>query len=179
MDPMLDDKTNRRTFAITAFASLALAGASTSASETPYGSGENPGTPARSPVIGGRMGGGSESAQVRRPPNRRSRVRVSVQSIAGGLNAGVANRVLQQHVRDVTRCYEEGVAGDISLHGHVDMRLVIGGTGSVTGTEVADSSLAAPQVTQCMSTSMQGWTFPSPGTGALVTLVAHYELAFR
>ncbi len=103
-------------------------------------------------------------------------VRASLPSVSGLLSTEAIRRVVLRNLGPVNHCYEQGRATSPNLAGRVVVRFVIGGTGMVIGSNVADSSLPMPSVGECIANAVRRWQFPEPDGGGVVTVSYPFSL---
>jgi TonB family protein len=63
-----------------------------------------------------------------------------------------------------------------ALEGRVIVRFVIGGEGTVMGSNIAESNIVVPSVGQCISNAVRRWQFPIPEGGGIVTVNYPFNL---
>jgi TonB family protein len=83
------------------------------------------------------------------------------------LDRNAIQRVVGQHRGQIRRCYEAELAHDASLEGRVDLRFVIGLTGSVQSVTITNSTLGNDRVEGCVLDAVRGWAFPPPDDGIM------------
>lgn len=91
-------------------------------------------------------------------------------SVSGLLSPEAIRRVVRRNLRQVNRCYEEGLAREPGLAGRLLIRFVIGQSGSVLSVSVAESQIALPSVGECVASAVRAWRFPAPEGGGVVTV---------
>ena len=116
---------------------------------------------------GGGLGGRGNAGPI---------VRAAPPSVAGLLAPEAIRRVVLRNLGQVTHCYEQGLATNPNLEGRVVVRFVIGGTGNVMASNVADSSLPLPSVGECVANAVRRWQFPSPEGGGVATVNYPFNL---
>jgi outer membrane biosynthesis protein TonB len=72
-------------------------------------------------------------------------------------------------------CYEQGLARNPALGGHVTVRFVIGRDGAVSSVADGGSTLPDPAVVSCVVRAFYGLSFPQP-EGGIVTVT--YPIVF-
>jgi hypothetical protein len=75
------------------------------------------------------------------------------------------NRVVKQHLKELTDCYERGLIKNPELKGKIVLSWSIFADGSVHEVEVESNTLEDPAVTRCLSNRPPTWTFPKPAGG--------------
>jgi TonB family protein len=103
-------------------------------------------------------------------------VRAAPPSVSGLLSPEAIRRVVLRNLGQVNHCYEQGLATNPNIAGRVVIRFVIGGTGTVMGSNVADSSLPIPSVGECVANAVRRWQFPAPEGGGVVTVNYPFNL---
>jgi hypothetical protein len=83
------------------------------------------------------------------------------------LEAALAQRAKQTRV-----CYNQALASDSTLQGHVQISVRVGSNGSVCAANVAGNDMGTPVVAQCVAQKFrQTAGFPSPKGGCVDTVV--------
>lgn len=90
--------------------------------------------------------------------------------VDGDLDEAIISRVLRQHRRQVQHCYEVELQRQTDREGEVTLRFVIGSTGAVASSEVAESSLESETMESCLQSRTRRWSFPAPGDGEEVSV---------
>jgi TonB family protein len=103
-------------------------------------------------------------------------VRAAPPTVSGLLSPEAIRRVVLRNLGQVNHCYEQGLATSPNIAGRVVVRFVIGGTGTVIGSNVADSSLPVPSVGECIANAVRRWQFPAPEGGGVVTVNYPFNL---
>ena len=70
---------------------------------------------------------------------------------------------LREHAADVHGCYARALAPDMTAHGKVTARLVLGDGGHVTKAEIVDDDLNSPAATSCLKERLLAWNLPGLG----------------
>ncbi|MEL6340836.1 MAG: AgmX/PglI C-terminal domain-containing protein [Myxococcota bacterium] len=112
----------------------------------------------------GRGSGGGGDLELSGQGRKSIRVTPGRTTTKGCLSAAVVGRVISRSNSRIKFCYEKGLQADPDLAGKVTMRFTVGPIGSVLQASVAQSTLAAPSVEQCISRVVQQMRFP-PCTG--------------
>jgi len=71
-------------------------------------------------------------------------------------------RVVKDNVKDVQRCYEQGLMTRLDLRGRLVVKFVVGRTGTVAGVTITETELNEHSVEQCIISAALKWTFPKP-----------------
>ena len=103
-------------------------------------------------------------------------VRAAPPTVSGLLSPEAIRRVVLRNLGQVAHCHEQGLAQNPNLEGRVVVRFIIGGEGTVLGSNVAESSVAVPSVAQCIANAVRRWQFPSPEGGGIVTVNYPFNL---
>ena len=69
------------------------------------------------------------------------------------------------------RCYNQALARDPSLKGHVSIAVRIGPSGNVCSASVASNDMSSPAVAQCAANIFRQATYPSPKGGCVEATV--------
>jgi hypothetical protein len=93
----------------------------------------------------------------------------------GRLPPEVIQRVVRANFGRYRYCYEQGLADNPSLQGHVRVRFIIGADGAVTGTSDHGSDLPDPGAMSCIVNGFRELRLPEP-EGGIVTVV--YPIMF-
>ncbi|MFO0610997.1 MAG: AgmX/PglI C-terminal domain-containing protein [Polyangiaceae bacterium] len=70
-----------------------------------------------------------------------------------------------RYVARLRRCYSASLARDPNLTGSLNLRLRIGGDGTVTNADASSSTFSDAQLTACIVSSLASMTFPPPESG--------------
>lgn len=89
-------------------------------------------------------------------------------AITGSLDREIIQRVVRQHRREMTHCYEQELRRNPSLEGRVVMTWVIAANGSVVTSSVSETTLNNRNVENCMAQRIRRWVFPEPDGGGIV-----------
>jgi hypothetical protein len=74
---------------------------------------------------------------------------------------------LQMSGRRAQRCYNQALAGDPSLKGHVSLSVRIGPGGNVCSAGVASNDMSSPAVANCAANMFRASSFPAPHGGCV------------
>ncbi len=85
--------------------------------------------------------------------------------------------VVERNMGQVNHCIEQGRATSPELQGRVMIRFVIGGTGTVIGSSVLESSIPVPSVGECIANAVRRWPFPVPAGGGVITVNYPFQIA--
>jgi hypothetical protein len=86
----------------------------------------------------------------------------------------IIQRLVREHFPVYRACYEAGLRRDLTLHGLVSIRFVIGIDGKVVHVSAAGSDLPDTRVRQCVRHAFEALAFPPPSCG---TVTVTYPLA--
>jgi len=89
-------------------------------------------------------------------------------TVVGGLAREVIARVIQEHQSEIKYCYEVQLNRNPSLAGKVTVLFTIDGTGSVTDSQVSETTLHNEEAERCMLAKIRRWKFPEPAGGGIV-----------
>jgi hypothetical protein len=81
--------------------------------------------------------------------------------ISGCLAKEIVRGVIDSHRDDIKGCFSAGLARNPQLAGKVNVRFTIVHSGSVTKSEVTQTTLNDAQVEKCMTDKILTWKFPS------------------
>jgi hypothetical protein len=96
-------------------------------------------------------------------------------TVTGSLDKKIVDRVIKQHRREATYCYETGLHKDKDLKGKIVVKLIISATGSVVSSSIAESTLNNTTVEKCMAGKVRRWVFPEPKGGGIVIVNAPFD----
>lgn len=103
-------------------------------------------------------------------------VRAAPPDISGLLSPEAIRRVVLRNLGQVNHCHEQGLATNPNAQGRVTVRFVIGGTGSVMASGVANSTYPIQTVADCIANAVRRWQFPAPEGGGVVTVNYPFNL---
>lgn len=95
----------------------------------------------------------------------------------GSLDKEQIQAVIQEHRKDIAQCYESALANSPTLAGKITVKFTISLEGKVQAVSVAESTMKAPAVEQCVTEQVATWTFPKPKGNGIV--VVAYPFAFK
>lgn len=137
----------------------------------------NIGTMGHGSGTGSGQGYGSGAGRgLRGRENRGPMVRAAPPSVSGLLSPEAIRRVVLRNLGQVSHCHEQGLAQNPNLEGRVVIRFIIGGNGTVMGSQVQESTVGIPSVAQCIANAVRRWQFPSPEGGGIVTVNYPFNL---
>lgn len=105
------------------------------------------------------------------------RVRPGAPTVSGLLAKEAIRRVVARNLAQLRFCYASALRAHPQLAGHVTMRFIIGGTGTVMGATVHEASFDDRELGLCMARRIRTWQFPSPEGGGVVLVTYPFELA--
>ncbi len=111
-----------------------------------------------------------------RPTTGTPRVRSVSTLVNGPLAPLVVRRVVGASLVQVGECYQVGLSRSPSLTGDVQIRFVIGPSGTVDATTVMSTTLADPDTAQCVALTARGFAFPAPAGGRSVVVTNRYQM---
>ncbi len=83
----------------------------------------------------------------------------------GRLAPEVVRKVVNQHAREIERCYNASLARERGLEGRVELEWVVGRVGTVAHTRIIYDEVGSDALERCLRTSIQRWVFPPPRGG--------------
>ncbi|MBX9768542.1 MAG: AgmX/PglI C-terminal domain-containing protein, partial [Bdellovibrionales bacterium] len=85
--------------------------------------------------------------------------------IEGGLDRDLIAAVIAKNIGQIRFCYEQGLQGNPGLAGRVSVDFTIAGSGAVSAAKVANTTLNASVVEDCILMRLKTWKFPLPQGG--------------
>ena len=76
-------------------------------------------------------------------------------------------QALQVRANQARRCYNQGLAQDSSLRGHVSVAVRVGPGGNVCSAAVASNDMGSPAVANCAANMFRSGSFPAPKGGCV------------
>lgn len=95
--------------------------------------------------------------------------------VEGGMSREMVKRVIDQHMSEITYCYESALVGNPSISGRAIFEWKIKMDGSVGAIRIVASTINSHQVHDCIKNAIRTWHFPQP-VGAEV--VVSYPFVF-
>lgn len=80
----------------------------------------------------------------------------------GGMSRSAVKKVIDQHIDDITYCYEVALISDPSIVGKAVYEWRILMNGSVGDVHILDASIQNQEILGCIKKSIKTWTFPQP-----------------
>jgi TonB family protein len=90
--------------------------------------------------------------------------------VMGARDPGRIYRAVDDHLTDLTSCYQQGVSVKSDLTGRVSVEFIIGPNGRVVRASVKESTLHSPPVETCIVQAVQTWEFPAPDGGGIIVV---------
>ena len=109
----------------------------------------------------------------------RSRVRSARAKISGAISRDIIRRVVRSHHSEVRRCYNRGLVADPGLAGRVVIEFVIDAKGEVSMAVATKTTLADPEVGECIARAAEGWRFPKARDGGIARVTYPFVLWSR
>lgn len=109
-------------------------------------------------------------------PNSPARVRQAKAEVKGALDPDIVRRIVRAHINEVRHCYDQGLARNPKLAGRIAISFTINADGSVTASDVAETSLADASVGECIRKAAKRWEFPKPEGGGTVQVSYPFNL---
>jgi len=94
-----------------------------------------------------------------------------------GYDRELVRRVVQQHHSQLRYCFENELIRNPKLGGRIQVKWIITGDGSVSGAQLAGSTMGNAKVESCIVSRVRGWQFPPPKGGGIATIT--YPFVFR
>lgn len=88
--------------------------------------------------------------------------------VSGSLDKRIIQKVVRDHRRELSACYEKELAKVKGLRGEIKVRWIIDTRGTVTHAVKVSSSMNNKAVEDCVVNSIKYWRFPAPKGGAPV-----------
>ena len=86
-------------------------------------------------------------------------------------------RVVRRNVSQVRHCYTQQLQSRPDLEGRVTVAFIIGPTGAVQGSSIAQSSVQNPPMEQCIANTVRRWSFPASADGSVSSV--RYPFTFQ
>ncbi len=127
---------------------------------------------------GGGGGGGalSGSAGRRQVGALVQKVPRMMHSTGGSLDRSEIQRVINENIGQIQRCYERELVRQPGLSGKIQVEWVIGSSGAVRTARQQFSNLSSTNVSNCIMNAIRTWRFPTPKGG---DVVVSYPFIFR
>lgn len=82
--------------------------------------------------------------------------------IRGGMSREAVKRVIEQHLDEVTYCYETALISNPSIKGKITMEWKILMSGAVGEVRIKSSTIKSPEIYGCIKAAIRTWQFPRP-----------------
>jgi hypothetical protein len=97
--------------------------------------------------------------------------------IEGGMSREMVKRVIDQHLDEITYCYETALLTNPSILGRIVFEWKILKDGSVGEIRIVASSVNSNQIHGCIKSAIKSWQFPKPvGTEVIVSYPFVFDL---
>jgi TonB family protein len=106
-----------------------------------------------------------------------SQVKQGKATVTGPLDKDIIRRLVRAHINEVRSCYNAGLSENRKLAGRVVINFVIGRTGKVASSVVAESTLSDTTVGNCIAKAVKRWTFPKPRGDDSVIVTYPFDLS--
>jgi hypothetical protein len=80
----------------------------------------------------------------------------------GGMSREEVKKIIDQHLDEITRCYETALVANPSLMGRVVFEWKILMSGKVGEVKIKSSTLNSTDIHSCIQSSIKSWEFPQP-----------------
>ncbi len=104
--------------------------------------------------------GGTGTQQVKAKVSAQLNKTVKVQG--GGMSREEVKKIIDQHLDEITRCYETALVASPSLMGRVVFEWKILMSGKVGEVKIKSSTLNSTDIHSCIQASIKSWEFPQP-----------------
>jgi outer membrane biosynthesis protein TonB len=82
--------------------------------------------------------------------------------IRGGMSREAVKRVIEQHLDEITFCYETALISNPSIKGKITMEWKILMSGAVGEIRIKSSTVKSPEIYGCIKSAIKTWQFPKP-----------------
>jgi hypothetical protein len=89
-------------------------------------------------------------------------LKAPVQLLGGGMSREEVRKVIDQHMDEVSYCYETALMEDPSIMGKMAFEWRILLDGRVGEVRIKSSSIRSDQLHSCIRGSIKSWKFPKP-----------------
>ena len=97
--------------------------------------------------------------------------------IEGGMSREMVKRVIDQHLSEITYCYESALISNPSIMGRISFEWKILMSGKVGEIRILASSVNSHEVHSCIKSAIKSWQFPKPaGTEVIVSYPFVFDL---
>lgn len=112
-----------------------------------------------------------------RPSGDGPSIRTGTATVGGALSQETIRRYIRRNLAQIRYCYEHELARRPDLAGRVQIQFIINGSGSVTSSRVAGSTMGSPEVEGCVARAVERIAFPAPENGGVV--IVTYPFMFQ
>ena len=88
--------------------------------------------------------------------------------VQGGMSREMVKRVIDQHMSEITYCYESALVGNPTISGRVIFEWKIKMSGRVGEIRIVASSINSHDIHDCIKSAIRSWQFPKPVGGEVV-----------
>ncbi|MBN1832619.1 MAG: AgmX/PglI C-terminal domain-containing protein [Deltaproteobacteria bacterium] len=97
--------------------------------------------------------------------------------IEGGMSREMVKRVIDQHLSEITYCYESALISNPTIMGRIAFEWKIMMSGKVGEVRILASSVNSHEVHECIKSAIKSWQFPKPvGTEVIVSYPFVFDL---
>ena len=82
--------------------------------------------------------------------------------IRGGMSREAVKRVIEQHLDEVTYCYETALISNPSIKGKITFEWKIRMSGAVGEVRIKSSTIKSDEIYGCIKSAIKSWRFPQP-----------------
>ncbi len=97
-----------------------------------------------------------------------ARLNKTVKVLGGGMSREEVKKIIDQHLDEITRCYETALVANPSLMGRVVFEWKILLSGKVGEVRIKSSTLNSTDIHSCIQSSIKSWEFPQPSGSEVV-----------
>jgi hypothetical protein len=98
-------------------------------------------------------------------------------TVKGGMSREVVKRVIDQHLEEITYCYETALMNDPSILGRIVFEWKILMNGRVGEIRIVASSVSSHDLHACIKSAIKAWQFPKPvGSEVVVSYPFVFDL---
>jgi TonB family protein len=103
-------------------------------------------------------------------------ITASEPEVQGSLDKELIRQVIHRNRNQIRYCYEAQLTRHPKLNGKVAIKFIITSQGTVSTSQVAQSTLSNPELEQCIASRVQTWQFPKPKGGGVVIVTYPFLL---
>ena len=82
--------------------------------------------------------------------------------IRGGMSREAVKRVIEQHLDEITYCYETALISNPSIKGKITLEWKIRMSGAVGEVRIKSSTVKSDEIYGCIKSAIKSWRFPQP-----------------